>query len=315
MAKLSENVSKLVTALENDKSALTEMKVSVPENTKHSDIGGLIRTVEGVGGGGNVVIQINDEGYPEDTVFTARLSDGTEVSGGRNLYVPKGGEWTVTDSFSEYSDKVTVNTVFPIKHNLAKLIVTTDIGDGNVQTATLNGTNIKATVQNDTATFYLPKNGTWSIGSEDYEATFDIEITDRNKEYTGTYMKDGDFRFTLKLINASSHTTYYVFDAFNNNGSDMQWRWGDYLKDTIDNSSKNSTIVKEYVIPMSKWVYATNWLKYVFVSDQRYPKTSSTQKGYAEWTGAFGEVTQVRGETVVVDYSQLTTVYDYIVME
>lgn len=57
MATLAENVSKLVAALTQDKAALAEMGVEVPEGTKHSDVAGLIKKVE-TGGPGLCTVSI-----------------------------------------------------------------------------------------------------------------------------------------------------------------------------------------------------------------------------------------------------------------
>lgn len=65
MATLAENVSKLVTALTQDKTALSEMKVNVPEGAKHSDIAGLIKTIK-TGGPALCTVSITLKDYSGD---------------------------------------------------------------------------------------------------------------------------------------------------------------------------------------------------------------------------------------------------------
>lgn len=57
MATLRENVDKIVNALAEDKTALTEKEVEVPEGTKHSDVPDLIRSIQS---GENIPIKVSN---------------------------------------------------------------------------------------------------------------------------------------------------------------------------------------------------------------------------------------------------------------
>lgn len=207
MATLSENVEKLVNALSKDKTALTEMKVSVPSSTKHSDIPDLIKVIKT---GNQLKIQVSGDGFPSETTYTARHTDGTSVNGKSPLTVDKTGKWTVTDSWSSFSDTVTVSDTYTVSRVLPKLIVTTDIGNGNIQTATCGGTKLESTVSNGQAVFYLPKTGTWTIGYSGSEETINVSVTSRTN-YTAKYTKDLQIHFTVSIINGSGSHLYLSY--------------------------------------------------------------------------------------------------------
>lgn len=113
--EIKTSLEKLKTALDGDKQALTEKEVTVPEETKHSDIPGLIATVEVGGSGARIVVTAED--YEGSTLtFTNGDETVTGVVENGQCVVEVGtpGRWSVTsdsDGKTAYADVVLDNGV------------------------------------------------------------------------------------------------------------------------------------------------------------------------------------------------------------
>lgn len=215
---ISEHLRTLKTALDGDKAALNEKKVVTQGNVKHSDVPDLIRQVNS---GANLKIK-GTEGLPSDATITARHTDGTTVTGKPPVTVDKVGEWTITDSWSDFEDKVTVTDTFGASQPYPSIVVTTDIGDGQVQKANCGDKIVSGVVSGGKVTLYLPKTGEWRIIYDGSEESVPVSVTER-KQYTATYVKDTRLHFTLKLENCTSgYLQSYYYDYTYSFGNDFE---------------------------------------------------------------------------------------------
>lgn len=166
-------------------SALREAEVTVEsDDTKLSEIPPLIRLIEV---GGKFYVQVTAQYYPDGTTFTLIHTDQTKRTGNlRNnqvlIEINKAGKWTITDSFSEFTGSVTINDTTSYSCKLPRVIVTTDVSDG--QTITIKKDNItyNETVVGSRATFVLPSYGKWTLSARECDDQ-SINVTEQ-KDYT-----------------------------------------------------------------------------------------------------------------------------------
>lgn len=214
----------------------------LPQSLKVSEVASYIQQINT---GNKLQIQVNGAGFPKGTVFTARHTDGTQVSGESPLTVAKAGTWTVTDSFSGFSDSVAVSDTFPVSHALPKITVTTDIGDGNIQTATCGGTKLEAAVSNGQAVFYVPKTGAWTIGCLQSSETVSVSVLSRI-DYFVAYSKVAKTRFTVKITNGTGDHLYLFYsDYVYYKEYQMSWREIEDLGNVKGTFSKEVSVPKD----------------------------------------------------------------------
>lgn len=259
---IREHLEALKAALDGDKAALAEKKVTVPSETKHSGIPALIRSVNS---GTKLKIAVDGEGFPPGTQFTVSHPDGDSLTGTPPFTVEKPGTWTVTDSWSSFSDTVAVTDTFTCSRPLPTITVTTNVGDGETITCANGSTKLEGTVTGGKVVFTLPKTGTWTLSRSGSARTVNVSVSER-RDYTATYSEKVTRSFTIKLTNvpsADNGKKVYLLDA--GEGTDTErhitanWRSETYLDTKTLSSGTTSITLTGVSCPTYYLFFLDNW--------------------------------------------------------
>lgn len=300
---IKDSFDLLDTSRTDIRNALAEKSITAPESMKISEVDDYIKQVKGKA---DFKINVPNPGYPSDTVFTARHTDGTSVSGKLPLTVSEEGTYTITDSFSNFSDSIKVSETFDADHVLPSITVTTDVDNGEIQTCTQGSTVISATVSSGKVVFYVPKTGTWTIGYSGSTNTTDVSVSSRTN-YTAEYTKIVGKVYHFVINNASSVSTFYI----QNPGYDSQYNYG--IQKIFQNTSNASTFKFDLVLTEEEYKKDfIQWDKLWLTEKVTYSHSSDGTTDYGNGFDLSGKIPKwEEGSTHTYDWNNKQSLWYY----